>query len=426
MKIFCFAVAACCAAPPIGGHGAQAAEFHKVAITTAQPYPVKAIRFVIPFAPGGAPGHVGRGPVRGEGAIAAGFHTVAGTTTIAYPTKAIRFVIPFAPGGAPGLVSRRPVRGEGAVAAGFYPLATTMSQPYPVKAIRFVIPFAPGGGTDIIARIVAQQLSESLGQPVVADNRGGAGSTLGTDVVAKAPPDGYTMVLGNISLAFNAWLYRKLPYDAVRDLAPVTMVAVQPNIVVIHPSVPGKSLREFTDYARAHLGKLAFASAGSGSGTHLAGEMLKDRLKIDMVHVPYKGTGPALTDLIGGQVQVMISTFASALPHVKSGRLRALGVTSARRSQAAPDVPTLIESGVPDYDYSTWYALFVPAGTPRAIIDKLNQATRQVLGSDDLKQKFDAQGLEPWTSTSAELAAYLRSETEKWGKVVRAAGIPQL
>lgn len=297
---------------------------------------------------------------------------------------------------------------------------------YPTKPIRFVVPFAPGGGTDIIARIVAQQLNELLGQPVVVDNRGGAGSTLGTDIVAKAPADGYTMLLGNISLAFNAWLYKKLPYNAIRDLAPVTLVAVQPNIVVIHPSVPAKSIKEFADYARAQPGRLSYASAGAGSGTHLAGEMLKDRLKIDLVHVPYKGTGPALTDLIGGQVQMMVSTFASALPHVKSGRLRALGVTSAKRSPAAPDVPTLGESSVPDYDYSTWYALFMPAGTPRAVIDKLNQATRKVLASGDMKQKFDAQGLEPLSSTPSELAAYLRSETEKWGKVVRAAGVPQL
>ena len=300
------------------------------------------------------------------------------------------------------------------------------AQSYPTKPIRFVVPFAPGGGTDIVARLLAQRLNETLGEPVVVDNRGGAGSTLGTDIVTKAPADGYTMLLGNISLAFNTWLYKSLPYNAVRDLAPVSMVAVQPNIVVVHPSVPAKSVREFADFARANPGKLSYASAGAGSGTHLAGEMLKDRLKIDMLHVPYKGTGPAVTDLIGGQVQVMISTFASALPHVRSGRLRALGVTSARRSAATPEVPTLIEAGVPDYDYSTWYALFMPAGTPRAVIDKVNQATRRTLAADDIKQKFDAQGVEPWSNTADELGAYLRAETAKWGKVVKAAGIPQL
>jgi tripartite-type tricarboxylate transporter receptor subunit TctC len=305
-------------------------------------------------------------------------------------------------------------------------LAPAAEQTYPTKPIRFVVPFAPGGGTDIVARLIAQRLNEGLGEPVVVDNRGGAGSTLGTDIVCKAPADGYTLLLGNISMAFNAWLYKSLPYNAIRDLAPVSMVAVQPNIVVVNPSVPAKTIKEFTEYARANPGKLSFASAGSGSGTHLAGEMLKDRLKIDMVHIPYKGTGPAITDLIGGQVQVMISTFASALPHVKSGRLRALGVTSAKRSAATPDVPTLMESGVPDFDYSTWYALFVPAGTPPAIIDKLNHVTRQALAAEDMKQKFDAQGVEPWSDTAAELGAYLRAETEKWGKVVRAAGVPQL
>jgi tripartite-type tricarboxylate transporter receptor subunit TctC len=303
---------------------------------------------------------------------------------------------------------------------------TAAAQNYPTKPIRFVVPFAPGGGTDIIARVLAQGLNGTLGQPVVADNRGGAGSTVGTDIVCKAPADGYTLLLANISLAFNAWLYKSLPYNAIKDLAPVSMVAVQPNIVVIHPSVPAKSIKEFVDYARANPGKLSFASAGSGSGTHLAGELLKDRLKIDMLHVPYKGTGPAVTDLIGGQVQVMISTFASALPHVRSGRLRALGVTSAKRSPATPDVPTLLEAGVPDYDYSTWYALFLPAGAPRDVVGRLNQVTRNLLAMDDMKQKFEAQGVEAWSNTAADLGAYLRTETEKWGKVVRAAGIPQL
>ncbi len=315
-----------------------------------------------------------------------------------------------------------------ALAAASVALSPTAAfgQDYPAKPIRFVVPFAPGGGTDIIARIVAQQLHEALGQPVVVDNRGGAGSTLGTDIVAKAPADGYTMLLGNISLAFNAWLYKKLPYNAVKDLAPVTMVAVQPNIVVVHPSVPAKTIKEFAELARKQPGKLTFASAGAGSGTHLAGEMIKDIFKVDMLHVPYKGTGPALSDLIGGQVKMMVSTFASALPHVKSGKLRALGVTSLKRSAAAPDIPTLDESGVTGYDYSTWYALFVPAGTPRAAVEKLNQATRKVLAQAETRQRLEGQGVEALGGTSAELGAYLKSETEKWGKVVRAAGVPLL
>ncbi len=303
-----------------------------------------------------------------------------------------------------------------------WPSAAFAQQPYPTKAIRFVVPFAPGGGTDLIARVVAQYLQEALGQPVVVDNRGGAGSTLGSDIVAKAPPDGYTLLLANISLAFNAELYPKLPYNAVRDLAAVSMVAVQPNILVIHPSLPARNFREFIEAARARPGKYSYGSAGLGSGTHLAAELLKMLVKFDVLHVPYKGTGPALNDLMGGQVQMMVSTFASALPHVKSGRLRALGVTTIKRSSAAPDVPTLIEAGVPGFDYSTWYAIFVPAGTRAAVVETLNRTTRQVLGREDVRTRLEAQGVDASTSTPAELAAYLKSETVKWGKVVRATG----
>ena len=301
------------------------------------------------------------------------------------------------------------------------PLAST-AQEYPSKAIRFVVPFAPGGGTDIIGRVVAQALNEALGQPVVVDNRGGAGSTLGTEIVAKSPADGYTILFGNISLAFNATLYTKLRYDTIRDLAPISLSAVQPNILVIHPGLPAKNLKEFIELARANPGKYNYASAGTGSGTHLAAELLKLQTKIDIVHVPYKGTGPALTDLLGGQINMMVSTFASALPHVKSGRMRALGVTTAKRSPAAPDVPTLIEGGVAGYDYSTWYGLLVPAGTAKPIIDKLNAVNRKVLARDDIRQKLESQGVDPIVNTPAEFAAYVKSETEKWGKVVKATG----
>ncbi len=294
---------------------------------------------------------------------------------------------------------------------------------YPTKPVRFIVPFAPGGGTDIIGRIVAQHLNEELGQPVVVDNRGGAGSSLGTDIAAKAPPDGYTLLLGNISLAFNSALYAKLPYDALMDLAPVTLTAVQPNIVVVFPGLPANTIEEFAALARAKPGQVTFASAGIGAGTHLAGELLAQILKIKLLHVPYKGTGPALADVIGGQVQMMVSTFASALPHVKNGRLRALGVTTVKRSNAAPEVPTLIEAGVPGYDYSTWYGLLAPARTPRAIIDHLHRKTLVALGRDDAKRKLEAQGVEIITDTPAEFQAYLRSETEKWGAVVRASGI---
>jgi len=301
------------------------------------------------------------------------------------------------------------------------PLASA-AQEYPTKAIRFVVPFAPGGGTDIIGRVVAQALNDALGQPVVVDNRGGAGSTLGTEIVAKSPADGYTILFGNISLAFNATLYTELRYDTIRDLAPISLSAVQPNILVIHPGLPAKSLKEFIELARANPGKYNYASAGTGSGTHLAAELLKLQTKIDIVHVPYKGTGPALTDLLGGQINMMVSTFASALPHVKSGRMRALGVTTAKRSPATPDVPTLIEGGVAGYDYSTWYGLLAPAGTPKAIIDKLNATNRKVLARDEIKQRLESQGVDPIVNTVAEFTAYVKSETEKWGKVVKATG----
>ena len=299
---------------------------------------------------------------------------------------------------------------------------TAAAQQYPTKAIRFVVPFAPGGGTDILGRVVAQALNDALGQPVVVDNRGGAGSTLGTEIVAKSPADGYTILFGNISLAFNATLYTKLRYDTIRDLAPISLSAVQPNILVIHPGLPAKNLKEFIELARANPGKYNYASAGTGSGTHLAAELLKLQTKIDIVHVPYKGTGPALTDLLGGQINMMVSTFASALPHVKSGRMRALGVTTVKRSPAAPDVPTLIEGGVAGYDYSTWYGLLAPAGTPKPVIDMLNASNRKVLARDDIKQKLESQGVDPIVNTPAEFSAYMKSETEKWGKVVKATG----
>lgn len=300
------------------------------------------------------------------------------------------------------------------------------AQSYPTKPIRMVVPFAPGGGSDISGRILAEGLQQFLGQTVVVDNRAGAGSTIGTDIVAKASPDGYTMLLGNISMAFNPALFKKLPYDGLRDFTPVSLVVEQPNIMVAHPSLPAKTLKEFIALARSSPGKFTYASAGIGSGTHLAMELLMLSLKIDLVHVPYKGTGPSLTALLGNEISVFLSTFASALPHVKAGRLRAFGVTSAKRASALPEVPTISEAGVPGYEYSTWYGILVPAGTPRAIVEKLNKTTVGLLNSPDTKQKYLAQGMDPIPSTSAEYTARLKSETEKWTKVVRAANIQPL
>jgi len=309
----------------------------------------------------------------------------------------------------------------GANAAG--PAGADSSDSYPEKPIRMVVPFAAGGGSDIVGRILAQQLGIELGRTVVVDNRPGAGSTIGADIVAKAPADGYTVLLGNISMAFNASLYKKLPYDAIRDLAPVSEVADQPNIVVIHPALPAKTVAEFAALARAKPGELTFASAGTGSGTHFAGELLRMKLGIDMIHIPYKGTGPALTDLIGGQVSMFVSTFASALPHVQAGRLRALGVTTRKRSPAVPDVPSIAEAGVAGYDVTIWYGIFTTGGTPKPVVEKLNAGFVQALKSADVVRELNGIGLEPVGNPSAEFAASVRSEIRQWGEVIRRAGI---
>ena len=299
--------------------------------------------------------------------------------------------------------------------------AAVAAESYPSRPIRFIVPFPPGGGNDIVGRIVAVKLSEGLGQQVVVDNRGGAGGTIGTDITAKAPPDGHTMLVNNISLAVNHTLFRKLPYDTLKDLAPVSLIGRQPNIVVVHPGVPAKSVRELLDLARKP-GQVNYGSGGVGTASHLATEMLKLMTKTDMTHVPYKGLGPALTDLVGGRLTVIISTMASALPQVKSGKLRPLAVTTAKRSSFFPEVPTMEEAGVKGYEFSTWYGLLVPAATPKAIVDRLSAETRKALASALVKDQFVAQGLEPVSSTPAEFGAYLRSEVAKWGTVIKASG----
>ncbi|MCI3952845.1 MAG: LacI family transcriptional regulator [Burkholderiales bacterium] len=309
------------------------------------------------------------------------------------------------------------------IASGFTASAAN-AQTYPNRPIRMVVPFAPGGGSDISARVLADGLTEALGQTLVVDNRPGAGSILGTDIVAKANPDGYTTLLGNISMAFNTAIYKKLPYDAVKDFVPISLVTDQPNILVAHPSLAAKSFKEFLALAAAQPGKLTYGSAGIGAGTHLAMEMLLMSRKLDLVHVPYKGTGPALTALLGNQISVFFSTYASALPHVRADRLRAYAVTSTKRTRTLPDVPTVAESGFPGYEYSTWYGFLAPAGTPRAIVEKLNKAAVSVLKSDKTRERYIAQGMEPLASTPAEYSAYLKTEIAKWTKVVRAAKLP--
>jgi tripartite-type tricarboxylate transporter receptor subunit TctC len=293
---------------------------------------------------------------------------------------------------------------------------------YPSRPIRFIVPFPPGGGNDIVGRIVAARLAEGLGQQIVVDNRGGAGGTIGTDITAKAPPDGYTMLVNNISLAVNHTLFKKLPYDTLKDLAPVSLIGRQPNIVVVHPALPVKSVRELLALARAKPGEMSYGSGGVGTASHLATEMLKLMTKTEMVHVPYKGLGPALTDLVGGRLQVIISTMASALPQTRAGRLRPIAVTTAQRSAFFPDVPTMDEAGVKGYEFSTWYGLLMPGGTPRAIVERVNAETRKAVGSSLVKEQFVGQGLEPASSSPQEFGAYLKREVAKWAPVVKASG----
>lgn len=296
------------------------------------------------------------------------------------------------------------------------------AQSYPNRPIRFVVPFPPGGGNDIVGRIVATQLAERLGQQVVVDNRGGAGGTIGTQITANAPADGHTMLVNNISLAVNHTLIKKLPYDVLKDLAPVSLLGRQPNMVVVHPGNPAKTVRELLEMARAKPGQMQYGSGGVGTASHLATEMLKLMTSTEMTHVPYKGLGPALTDLMGGRLHLIISTMASALPQMNAGKLRPLAVTTAQRSSFFPSVPTMQEAGVKDYEFSTWYGLLVPAATPTAIIARLNTATRAAVDSATVKEQFSRQGLEAAPSTPDEFGAYLRSEVAKWARVIKASG----
>ena len=299
------------------------------------------------------------------------------------------------------------------------------AQDYPARPVRMIVPFAAGGGSDISARTMSDALGQALGTTIVVDNRPGAGSVLGTDLATKAAPDGYTLLLGNISMAFNAALYKKLPYNALRDLAPVSLATEQPNIIVTHPSLPAKSLQEFVALARTQPGKLTYASAGLGSGTHLAMEMLMMSQKISLVHVPYKGTGPAITALLGNETSAFMSTFASALPHVRSNRLRALAVTTKKRAPPLPEVPTVAESGVPGFEYATWYGVLAPAATPKPIVNKLNKTIVAVLSTPDMQDRYARQGVDAIPSTAAEFSKLFKSETDKWARVVREAKIPQ-
>ena len=306
--------------------------------------------------------------------------------------------------------------------AGLAIAASAGAQPYPSKAIRVVVALAPGGIADFSARSVSQRLSESLGVPVVVENRPGAGGVTGAEIVAKAPPDGYTLLITSISHTINPSVRKNLPFDAVRDFAPVTLITDAPNFLVVHPSLPVKSVKELVALARARPGQITYASSGSGTSTHLSGELFKSLARIDIVHVPYKGGGPAVIDLIGGHVLMMFSTLPSALQQVRAGKLRGLAVTGARRFPAAAEFPTMIEAGIPGYEVSGWSGMFAPAGTPAEAVGRLADEIARILRSPDLKERFFVQGAEPVGNPPHEFAAFVRSEVEKWKKVVEFSG----
>ena len=294
---------------------------------------------------------------------------------------------------------------------------------YPGKPVRLIVPFPPGGGTDTLARIVGQKLGETLGQQVIIDNRPGAGTNIGAEIAAKSAPDGYTVLMGNISHAINVTLYGKLSYDFAKDFAPVSLLASTPNILVVHPSVPVKTVKELVALAKARPGQLDYASSGSGSSAHLAGELFLNLAGVKMTHVPYKGGGPAVIALVGGQCSVGFATTPSVIGHVRSGKMRGLAVTSAQRSPSTPELPTLSEAGVAGYEAGTWYGFLVPTGTSKEIISRLHAESVKLLKLPDVRQRLDNAGFEPIGSTPEEFGAYIRSEIEKWGKVVRTAGV---
>jgi tripartite-type tricarboxylate transporter receptor subunit TctC len=304
------------------------------------------------------------------------------------------------------------------------PAAAQDAAAYPSRTIRIVVPFPPGGVTDRLARVVAQKMQEQWGQPAVVDNRPGASGMIAAEQVAKSPPDGYTLMMGHIGThAINPSLFAKLPYDPVKDFAPVSLLVTVPNILLVHPSVAASSVTELVALARAKPGTLNFASPGSGTSGHMSAELFKSLAGIDIVHVPYKGPGPALQDLLAGQVNMLFDTVASSMPQVRAGKLKGLAVTTATRSAIAPEVPTMAEAGVPGYEIAPWFALYAPAGTPSPVIDKLNAEVRRILALPDVRAAFvDQQGMTLIGSSPAELAAYMQREIAKWAQVVKATG----
>ena len=303
------------------------------------------------------------------------------------------------------------------------PAIGAQAQSYPNKPIRLVCPFPPGGAVDIASRAVAHELTQILGQPVTVDNRPGAGGNIGADITAKSAPDGYTLLMTTSGImAINPALYSKLPFDPIKDFTPISVIVSLNNVLVVNPSVPVKSVKELIALAKAQPGKLTYASSGNGTSIHLSGELFKSMTGVDMLHIPYKGSSPAVTDLLAGQVNMMFDNIPSSLPHIKAGKLRALAVTGAKRSQLLPDLPTIAEAGVPGYDSYVWFGVVGPAGMPPEIVAKLNAALVKAAATPSFHDRLTGQGYDVLSSTPEQMASSIRDEIAKWGKIVKASG----
>jgi len=310
-------------------------------------------------------------------------------------------------------------------ASALAPLAVT-AQTYPAKQVRIVVGFVPGGGSDFIARLLGQRLTESLGRPVIVENRPGAGGAIATELVAKLPADGYTLLLASAGpFGILPALSSKTPYDAIRDFDPITLVVIMPFVTTVHPSLPVKNIKELIAVARARPGQLNFGSPGNGSTNHLSGEMLKLMAKINLVHVPYKGVSAAMTDVVAGQIQILSGDLTTLMPQVKNGRLRAIAVTSAKRSALVPDIPTIAESGVPGYDASGWFGIVAPAGTPRAVVERLNTEIVKGITTAESRDRLSTLGGDVVANTTAEFSAFIRADHAKWAKLVAATGLKE-
>ncbi len=308
------------------------------------------------------------------------------------------------------------------VAAGFalaFCAACAVAQPYPAKPVHLIVPFPPGGSVDVVARAIAPRLGEALGQPLIVENRSGASGNIGTEAAAKATPDGHTLLLNTLPFVVNVHLYPKVPYHPINDFAPIGLVSSSPSLLVVHPSVPAKSVRELLELARAKPGALNYSAAGAGTNPHIAGELFNLMGNVDIVAIQYKGGGPALVAALGGEVALTYPNISEGLPHMRSGKLRALAVTSAKRQAVLPDVPTVAEAGLPGYEFSTWHALLAPKGTPPAVVAFLSQKLRQTLALPEEAKLFEQMGLNIVASTPEELATHLKSELDRWGRLVR-------